>query len=119
MNLRRVATVIALALLCDKAIGEETAVKNYFVLPVKTDFQRFQLFSSATAYAQVYSSAIAHDGVVDASAFDMAKFRKELAALGGGDNDALMLYFRYTGTDRDAPEAQLLQAAVKTGNRKW
>ena len=56
---RRLFSLVALTFAshCQAAHADEARVKNYLVLPVRTDYQRASLFSKATAYGLINSSA--------------------------------------------------------------
>ncbi len=102
------------ATLC--ATAAEPEPKNYVLFPIKTDLQRYLLFSTnADAYVEVDVSRCVRDNKFDFKRIDLESFRKALAAVvehHGIKKPRLVLRFRYADVSLDPNETKRMETAV-------
>jgi thiol-disulfide isomerase/thioredoxin len=92
--------------------------KNYILFPIKTDLQRYLLFStSADAYAQIDVAECVREKKFVSQRIDNDVFRKSLAELvqqAGIAKPTLVLNFRYADVSLDPDQTKLMESAVTT-----
>ena len=112
-----------LVLLANEVAGSsakaaEPEPQNYVLFPIKTDLQRYLLFSTlADAYAQIDVAECVHDKKFDRKRIDTEAFRKSLDDLvkeSGTAKPSLELSFRYADVSLDADQTKLMESAVAT-----
>jgi peroxiredoxin len=100
------------------AEAAEPEPENYVLFPIKTDLQRYLLFStSADAYVQIDVAECVHDKKFDLKRIDNEAFRKALAELvqqTGTAIPSLVLSFRYADVSLDPDETKRMESAVTT-----
>jgi peroxiredoxin len=120
MNPALVVTVMLLATrgagACALAGEPAPEPKNYVVFPVKTELQRYLLFSTnSDAYAQIDVARCVHDKKFDLQRLDAESFRNDLVALvkhTGASKPSLQLSFRYADVSLDPDETKRMEATV-------
>jgi thiol-disulfide isomerase/thioredoxin len=92
--------------------------KNYIVFPIKTDLQRYLLFSTnADAYAQIDVAECVYEKKFVLQRIDNDVFRKSLAEVvkqAGTAKPSLVLNFRYADVSLDPDQTKLMESAVTT-----
>ncbi len=92
--------------------------KNFILFPIKTELQRYLLFStSADAYAQIDVAECVHEKKFVLERIDNDVFRKSLAQAvqqAGVAKPSLVLSFRDADVSLDPDQTRLMESAVTT-----
>jgi peroxiredoxin len=111
-----VSVAIQIAGISTAAAQPEPELKNYVLFPIKTDLQRYLLFSTnADVYAQVDVAGCMHDNKFDLQRLDAGSFRKDLAAAErecGAAKAKLVLNLRYVDVSLDPGETKRVDAEM-------
>jgi peroxiredoxin len=111
-----IVVLVAIQALGRCAVPAEPRPKCYVLFPIKTELQRYLLFSiPADAYAQVDVAECVHDKKFDLKRIGQEEFRGELAELVqkiGKAKPSLHLNFRYADVSLDPDETKRMESTV-------
>ena len=113
-----IAIVLAIEVAGTSAKAAEPEQQNYVLFPIKTDLQRYLLFSTrADAYAQIDVAECVQNKKFNRERIDTADFRKALGNLvkeTGTAKPSLELSFRYADVSLEPDQTELMESAVTT-----
>ena len=118
MNVRSccVSFLLAFQVAAGWLVAAQPEPKNFILFPIKTDLQRYLLFStSADVYAQIDVAECVHDKKFVLERIDNDVFRKSLAQAvqqAGIAKPSLVLSFRYADVSLDPDQTRLMESAV-------
>ena len=118
VELRGIVLLLAMQVAGEPAAAAEQEPKNYILFPIKTELQRYLLFSTtADAYLQFDVAECVHDKNFDFQRIDGAGFRRALVALVrqlGVAKPGLHLNFRYADVSLGPDQTKLMESSVTT-----
>jgi peroxiredoxin len=122
LHIRLTVVLLAIHTAGGRATSAEPEPKNYVLFPIKTDLQRYLLFSTkADAYAQIDVAGCVQDKKFDLERLDVASFRKALTAVverHGIKKPNLVLSFRYVDVSLDPDETKRMETVVTSFCRR-